>query len=141
MTLPNSQPAAVTSPALAALKVLLVDDDSFQLEMIANILEGLGVTHITMADSGEQALQQLAAPAHFDLMLLDLRMPGMDGFKFMDALTSAGYRGALIIVSGQSDEVMHAATLVATLRRFTVLGTVSKPVGREPLARLLAKLA
>ena len=124
-----------------ALKVLLVDDDSFQLEMISGILESLAVTDITQANSGEQALQKLAGGAQrFNLLLLDLHMPGMDGFKFMESLAKAGYSGALIIVSGQSDDVMHAASMVAKLRRFTLLGTVPKPVGRAALSALISKL-
>jgi two-component system chemotaxis response regulator CheY len=124
-----------------ALKVLLVDDDSFQLEMISGILESLRVTDITQANSGEQALQKLSGGAQrFNLLLLDLHMPGMDGFKFMESLAKAGYSGALIIVSGQSDDVMHAASMVAKLRRFTLLGTVPKPVSRGALSALLDKL-
>ncbi|MEI8157924.1 MAG: response regulator [Burkholderiales bacterium] len=124
-----------------ALKVLLVDDDSFQLEMISGILESLGVTDVTQANSGEQALQKLSGGAQrFNLLLLDLHMPGMDGFKFMESLAKAGYAGALIIVSGQSDDVMHAASMVAKLRRFTLLGTVPKPVGRAALSALISKL-
>jgi CheY-like chemotaxis protein len=125
-----------------ALKVLLVDDDPFQLEMITAILRGLGVSDITPANNGEQALQKLSGGQHrFHLMLLDLHMPGMDGFKFMESLTKVGYSGALIIVSGQSDDVMHAASMVAKLRRFTLLGTVPKPVGRAALAALISGLA
>ncbi len=124
----------------SALKVLLVDDDSFQLEMISGVLQGLGVTAITQAPSGAQALQMLSGKHDFKLVLLDLHMPGMDGFKFMESLAKLEYAGALIIVSGQSDDVMHAASLVAKLRRFTLLGTVPKPVSRTALSALISKL-
>ena len=124
----------------SALKVLLVDDDSFQLEMISGVLQGLGVTAITQAPSGAQALQMLSGKHDFKLVLLDLHMPGMDGFKFRESLAKLEYAGALIIVSGQSDDVMHAASLVAKLRRFTLLGTVPKPVSRTALSALISKL-
>ncbi len=140
MTTPIATPSDAIAAPLAALRVLLVDDDSFQLEMISEILESLGVTHITTAGHGEQALQLISGHAPFDLMLLDLNMPDMDGFKFMDSLTTVGYSGALIIVSGLSGDVLRAATMVAQLRRFTLLGTVSKPVGIAALSPLLAKL-
>lgn len=140
MTAPNTPSAAMTPVTHDALNVLLVDDDSFQLEMLSEVLTSLGVRKIATASSGEQALQRLSDQPGFDLMLLDLHMPDMDGFKFMDGLAKSGYTGALIIVSGQSDDVMHAATIVANLRRFTLLGTVSKPVGLAAISSLLAKL-
>ena len=122
----------------SAIQALVVDDDSFQLALISDILRGLGVLEISTAASGAQALEQLGAqPDRFNLMLLDLHMPGMDGFQFMEALANAGFTGGLIIVSGQSQEVLHAASLVARLRRFSCLGSVSKPVGRAALAALI----
>ena len=44
-------------------------------------------------------------------------MPGKDGFQMMAALAGAGYRGALIIVSGQDSKVLRSASPVAPLRR------------------------
>ena len=123
-----------------AINVLLVDDDAFQRELMAVILQTLGVTSITQAASGDQALQKLTGKHGINLLLLDLYMPEMDGFQFMESLVKADYAGALIIVSGQSSEVMHAASMVAKLRRFNVLGTVPKPVGRAALSVLIDKM-
>jgi CheY-like chemotaxis protein len=139
MNTTSSNPAT-TPISRNALKVLLVDDDPFQIKLISGILQGLGVIEIMSATSGEQALQILSGKHGIDLVLLDLHMPGMDGFKFMESLGTAGYGGALIIVSGQSEDVMHAASLVAKLRRFSLLGTVPKPVGRAALSGLISKL-
>ncbi len=129
-------PAATLSRSQRA--VLLVDDDAFQLELLTGILTQLGISNTTAAQGGHKALEKLAGHGNrFDLILMDLHMPGMDGFEFMEALGKAGFSGSLIIVSGQNEEVMKAATLVAKLRRFTLLGAVTKPVGRQALAALI----
>jgi CheY-like chemotaxis protein len=126
------------------LRVLVVDDDPLQLEINADLLRSLGLLDITTAISGDLALKAVSrAPgsAAFDLMLCDLYMPHMDGFQFMEAVARNGFSGALIIVSGQSSDVMHSASLVARLRRFKLLGTLGKPVQRGDLSELLAKLS
>ena len=135
------------SPAVGksrdALTVLVVDDDPFQLELIAETLRSLGVRDITEATSGDQALAAISASRDgtpFDLMLSDLHMPGMDGFQFLASVAQGGFAGALIIVSGQTSDVLHSAALVAKLRRFTVLGSIAKPVDKEALSGMLAML-
>lgn len=129
------------SPSASGLQALVVDDDPFQLEVISDLLRDLGVVSVVSAKSGADALRAMTGTrSPFHLMVSDLHMPGMDGFQFMEAAASAGFKGALIIVSGQSSEVMHSASLVARLRRFKLLGMLAKPVDRDALHALLMKL-
>ncbi len=68
-----------------AQRILLVDDDADAREGVRRMLEGEGWI-VDCADSGEAALEALAqTPA--SLILLDLLMPGMDGFQLISALS------------------------------------------------------
>jgi CheY-like chemotaxis protein len=121
-------------------RALIVDDDGFQREMLKEVLAQCGWTDVVASAGGQEALQAVAhlGAGAFDLILIDLYMPGMDGFEFMGQLAATGYRGAIIIASGQRSEVLHSAELVAQLRRFHLLGTVPKPVQKCALAALLS---
>lgn len=66
-------------PAAQTLKVLLVDDSPVNLQVGLGLLETQGHEVIT-ADDGFEALRQLRAH-QFDAVLMDLEMPGMDGFE------------------------------------------------------------
>lgn len=66
-------------PDLRGLKVLLVDDNPNSLDILYQMMESMSFI-VSKANSGKQALQQLNnTDTSFDLVLLDWRMPGMDG--------------------------------------------------------------
>ena len=72
--------------------VMVVDDDTDIVDLTRTILEGGGY-RVVAASSGPEALQKLEQ-GHPDLILLDINMPGMDGFQVLrvlkvDATTSA----------------------------------------------------
>ena len=59
--------------------ILIVDDERFNLNTLIEVLQG--EYRILIAKSGEQALERLAAPPHPQLILLDILMPGIDGYE------------------------------------------------------------
>ncbi|TAH13691.1 MAG: response regulator [Curvibacter sp.] len=124
---------------VAEMHVLVVDDDDFQCEVMQETLTSMGVGLVTIATSGPDALLKLTMESGttIDLMVCDLHMPHMDGFEFMGAAAQAGFQGALIIASGQSEDIRRSAELVAQLKRFRVLGAVAKPVHKNDLTRLI----
>ena len=125
----------------ASISLLLVDDDVFQLEFVSEVLRSLDLREVTAMVSGARALQLLSQRQQpFDVLLMDLAMPGADGFPFLEAVAQTGFRGATIFMSGHSKEVLRSAELVAQLRRVTLLGTVAKPVGRTALGELIDRL-
>ena len=69
------------------LKVLHVDDDPMNLRVVQEILGAFGHQAV-MACSGAEALERLAVE-HFDLMLLDIHMPGMTGIDVIERLRNS----------------------------------------------------
>lgn len=61
-------------------KILTVDDDNFNLEIMQAMLEGFFAT-IYKATNGQEALDLLETTPGIDIVLLDLQMPVMDGFE------------------------------------------------------------
>jgi len=85
--LPVGEPAAAGSPAASrALQVLVVDDNLDAAECLAELLRGEGHA-VSLAHNGPDALALAqAAVAPFDACLLDIGLPGMDGYALGQAL-------------------------------------------------------
>ncbi len=80
--LPLSSPDE--SAAGAALRVLVAEDNQFNADLIQQLLQRRG-HHVRIAANGTDAMA-LASAEVFDLLLLDLHMPGMDGFEVIARL-------------------------------------------------------
>jgi diguanylate cyclase (GGDEF)-like protein len=75
----TTQLPSLAAPLTGPASVLVVDDDDGSLALLAAILEPLG-QNVVIARSGEEALR-LSAAEEFAVVLLDVSMPGMDGFE------------------------------------------------------------
>ena len=87
----------------SAFKVLVVDDSRTLRLILAQQLGALGIHHITEATDGLKALE-LVKSTDFDLMLLDMEMPELDGLGVLEILRSdpALQAPAVIVISGAS---------------------------------------
>ena len=83
-------------------KVLIVDDEEDIREVLAEFCELLGAVSIT-ASSGLEGFQ-IFQKEKFDLIITDLKMPDMDGFKFVDKIRKEDKNVPIVIVSGFIDE-------------------------------------
>ncbi len=93
--------------------ILVVDDDKNTRKYIRAVLEAEGYTVSTAAD-GEEALAQLERDV-FDLAVLDIMMPNMDGYEFTKVLREAGNELPILMVSAkQLPADRHKGFLVGT---------------------------
>ena len=122
------------------LRVLLLDDDNFTLEILADMLDELGGFEVLCESDARRALLTLAAdrPA---ILICDLSMPDMDGIEFMRAAAEAGFRGSVMLLSGMDAGVRRAAERLARANGLNVLGAWQKPISAADLRTALAALA
>jgi DNA-binding NtrC family response regulator len=121
----------------SVISVLVADDDEDQRVLIEAILRGAeGVRHVvTAVPDGRSALSALREHV-FDVALLDLSMPGLDGIEVLEAVAGDPARPQVVFVSGQGT--------VSTATRAMKLGAydfVEKPVDRERLLTVVWKAA
>jgi CheY-like chemotaxis protein len=91
----------------AKLKVLLVDDHRGVLERASAMLDGFDV--VGMATDGSQAID-IASQVAPDVIVLDINMPGLDGFQTKRALEQAGSRAPVVFLSTlDGDEYVSGA--------------------------------
>lgn len=122
------------------MHVLLVDDDEFMVELMADMLRELGVDHITTAADGAKGLAALrAAKVSLDIVICDINMPNTDGFQMMEMLAKERRGCGFILVSGLESRFVNSATLMAKFHHLNILGALQKPVARETLASLVDK--
>src|SRR5881394_2825461 len=115
---PQSQPEAGASPTSspstkqipARVRVLLIDDDDeFRESLSLNLMdEGFAVT--TFAN-GPAVLEHVAAGETADVILLDWRMPGMNGFEVLRELRQRGAMTPVIFLTVLSDDIHEEAAL------------------------------
>jgi len=82
-------------------KVLLVDDEAPFVEALAKRLDKRGVT-VSTALSGPEALQELQADSRIDIVVLDVKMPGMDGIDTLKAIKAAHPLIEVIMLTGHA---------------------------------------
>jgi DNA-binding NtrC family response regulator len=117
---------------MSRARILVVDDEAIARENLVHILTRAGHRATDAAD-GRQALAALAEEP-FDLVLTDLRMPGMDGLELLAALKRRFPEVEVIVVTGHA--AVDTAVAAMGLGAFTY---VAKPVHVEEVLAQTAK--
>jgi CheY-like chemotaxis protein len=108
-------------------RILVVDDDPAVLSCYGRLLQRAGHA-VETAHGGSAALARLSAAAAFDVVIIDYRMPEMDGMEFLRQMRRAGHAPEVILVSAYvTDKVRESAV------RMGVRRILEKPVDIDKL--------
>lgn len=127
------------------MKTLIVEDDFTSRLLIQEFLRGFGTAHIAV--NGREAVEAvriaLAAGQPYDLICLDIMMPGMDGQQALRAIRDEeetqgifSTDGAKIIMTTALDDIQNKMTAFSGLCD----GYLTKPIYKERLINELRKL-
>jgi CheY-like chemotaxis protein len=119
-------------------RILVIDDDRAVLSTIGLLLER--ATHAVEAVDNSQAGLQLLGTKDFDLLIVDIFMPGMDGFETMKLVHQSRPKMPIIVISGQQfrlaserkPDFLHMAT------RLGAVSSLQKPFKPSELMAAVA---
>jgi two-component system, sensor histidine kinase len=107
----DRSPTKTDSDWFEGLRVLYADDRPEMQRAVERLLRAAGAS-VTIAQDGLEATE-IASTERFDLIVMDLRMPRMDGFEAARVLRATGYRLPLLAVTADATAVVRANALAA----------------------------
>ncbi len=115
--------------------ILLTDDDPVNLEVISSILESMEF-NVELANNGAEALELVEKKGnhYYDLVLMDIQMPVMDGYTTTRKLRDFGFSSPIIALSAHVYSDANSAALEAGMDDY-----LSKPVQMETLNAALQR--
>ena len=123
---------------MVANRLLIADDEPNVAGFIGWVARSCGYEAQISSDAA--ALEQALTGFDATHIILDLRMPGLDGIQVLRRLADAKCRAKIVIFSGADPKVLDAARRFGVESGLAVARTLSKPVGSSELRRVLEEL-
>lgn len=120
-------------------RILIVDDDPISAALANNLLREMDAT-VTVVGTGQEAIDMFEAETNFDLVLMDLYLPNLNGFKTTEAIrASTHYRNRKIpIIALTSNTLMEPKAQFLKSTGFAEY--ITKPVRKESFTPLIKRL-
>ncbi|WP_232282210.1 response regulator transcription factor [Paenibacillus sp. oral taxon 786] len=115
---------------------MIIDDEPKQRLGLQTLIpwSDLGYEVVGTASSGKEALQSLEQDVP-DLLVVDIRMPGMDGLQLLQEIRQRGWKVHAVVLSGYADFEYARRAM-----QYGVEGYLLKPVNKQEMSALLEKL-
>ena len=121
------------SQSHVAKTVLVVDDEATVRYLLSHVLSHAGF-RVEVATDGLSALEQIGS-SHPDLVILDLMMPGLDGWGVLDRLRDDPLHPPVLVVSAHGDSETPARAVKAG-----AAGYMTKPFALKQLVQTCGRL-
>jgi signal transduction histidine kinase/CheY-like chemotaxis protein len=122
----------ISVASAVGLRVLLAEDNPINAILARALLEREGCA-VECASNGQEAVAAARSGGH-DLILMDVRMPGMDGIQAARVLRGEGFRGAIVALTADAFEDDRRACMAVGMDDF-----LTKPLEMGALRAMLAK--
>ncbi|SMY29143.1 unnamed protein product [Zymoseptoria tritici ST99CH_1A5] len=139
-TSPSSTSSSLQSPDFTQLRILVAEDNKVNQEVIQRMLRLEKIQHITIASDGRIALGHIisshATPDHppFDLILMDIQMPNMDGLQATRKIRAEGFKNPIVALTAFAEQSNVEECFGAGMDFF-----LAKPVKRAKLKDVLVQ--
>ncbi|RJX81444.1 response regulator [Pseudomonas sp. LS-2] len=124
---------------MRSLKVLILEDNPFQMMALHQMLNANQVFDVLTTDSVESAMNSLDRRGPVDIAICDLQMDGRDGLSLIGHLAMTGLARSVIILSSAEQSVLDSAAQLARQQGVDVLGVMRKPASVALIGKLLTK--
>lgn len=115
-------------------KILLIEDDAMISRMLGLRLEMAG-HRVEYAENGRQGME-MALASSYDMLLMDMHMPVMDGHEATRSLREQGYQGMIVAVTASVMSAESEAAIASGCDSY-----IAKPVGDDFEQQIEARLA
>jgi len=116
-------------------RIVIVDDSSFSIALIRNILEDKGFSVVGTAGTLEE-VKEVVSETHPTLVTMDMTLPGTDGFECTRAIHEIDRNIKVIVVSSMMDD-----EIVQEAKRHKVAAYIQKPVDADELITAVTRVA
>ncbi len=127
---------SAAAPEIRPLKILVAEDNQVNQTLARRILEKQGHT-VTMASDGREAIQAFEEGS-FDLILMDVQMPELDGYQATEAIRQREAAGARVPIIALTANTMSGDREFCLARGMD--GFISKPINIGELSKAIATL-
>jgi DNA-binding NtrC family response regulator len=118
---------------LKGMKIVLIDDDEWIRDSLSLFFEGEGCRLLAL-ETAEEAIKELKGQ-EYDIMIVDYRLPGMDGLEFLKRIQETHPHAIKILITAYKD-----AKVVSEAIRMGIHDFIEKPFTTRTMEEVLSQL-